>query len=82
MLQLGKTWLAIVCAFTVYPAIIGWLFFNGFGILVKMLPRLKGREVAVERSAWLVIAALLLVGVAFAAVSVWLVIVLLRASAA
>ena len=81
MLQLGKTWIAIVCALTVYPAVIGWLFFNGFAIVVKALPRLRGRDVAVERSAWLFIAPLLLVGVTFAAGSVWLLIVLLRGSA-
>jgi hypothetical protein len=82
MLQLGKTWLAVVCAVTVYPAIVGWLSFNGFGILVKTLPRLRGREVARERSAWLFIAPLLLVGVTFAALSVWLLTVLLRGVAA
>jgi hypothetical protein len=45
MLLLGKSWIAIVCAFSVYPAIVGWLFFNGFSILVKTLPRLRNREV-------------------------------------
>jgi hypothetical protein len=82
MLQLGKDWIAIVCAFTVYPAIVGWLFFNGFSILVKTLPRLRGREVAIEQSAWIVIAALLLVGVTFVALTVWFLVVLLRGLAA
>ena len=82
MLQLGRTWIGVVCAFTIYPAIIGWLFFNGFGILLKTLPRLRGREAAVQRSAWLFVAPLLLLGVTFATLAVWLLIALLRGLAA
>ena len=82
VLQLGKSWLAIVCAFTVYPAMIGWLFFNGCGVLLKTLPRLRSRGVATQRSAWLVIAPLLMLGATFAALSIWLLIAVVRASAA
>src|SRR5688572_27020790 len=77
-LRLGTKWFGVVCAFTVYPVILGWLFFNGCGILLKVLPRLRRGGAAPVRAAWIIIAPLLALGVTLAALSIWLLIVLLR----
>jgi hypothetical protein len=79
VLHPGKTWIAIVCAFTIYPALLGWLFFNGCGILLKTFSRPQRRDVAKAGSVWLIVGPLLMVGVTFAAGSLWLLFALLRA---
>jgi hypothetical protein len=40
VLRLGETWMAVACAVTIYPAIFGWVFFNGYLTLLKTVSRL------------------------------------------
>ena len=35
----GKLWITTILLLTIYPSLIGWLGFNGIGILLTWIPR-------------------------------------------
>ncbi|HEX3358515.1 MAG TPA: hypothetical protein VHS31_16190 [Tepidisphaeraceae bacterium] len=69
-LRLGRFWLWIVFLVTIYPAIIGWLGFNGIGILLKTRPPVQSGER--EPINWLLWSVWLLLGMIFVAGAVGL----------
>ncbi len=81
-LRLGKFWLGIVFLFTIYPAIIGWLGFNGVGILLTTVPQLRQRQAEREPLEWWLIASLVLLGMTFTAGAVGLLLALMWRMAA
>jgi hypothetical protein len=67
VLGLGPQWLAIVCAVTVYPAIIGWLGFNGTRVFVSLLPRVRRRRLVGRAVPSLLLLMFLVLGAVFTA---------------
>jgi amino acid transporter len=64
-MRLGHNWLTAVVLLTIYPAIIGWLAFNGIGLLLNLLPQLHDPSKKRPPLVWALIIAFLLVGVVF-----------------
>jgi hypothetical protein len=71
LLGLGDRWLFTVCLITIYPAMVGWLAFNGGFILLRIV-RNQPQESGSGALAWSLWAAFLILGATFAAVAIWL----------
>ena len=76
-LRLGRFWLGVVLLLMIYPAIIGWLGFNGVGILLTTLPQLRHPQARRQPMEWLLVGALVLLGVTFTAGAVGLLLAIL-----
>jgi len=76
--KLGKFWLWVICLLMIYPAIIGWLGFNGIGILLNVLPQIRQHMKDRPLMERLLIGSFGLVGVTFTALATWFVFIILR----
>jgi hypothetical protein len=70
LLGLGDRWLFAVCLVTIYPAMVGWLGFNGALMLIKMTRKQSQLTESCGALAWSIWVAFLILGATFVAVAI------------
>jgi hypothetical protein len=77
-MHVGRRWLEVVFVLSVLPAIVGWLGFNGIGILLNLLPQLRDLRKERQPSVWLMTGIFLILGLTFTLLAARFIWVLLR----
>lgn len=67
-----------VCLVTIYPALVGWLGFNGIGTVLKVVLRADRVSRTHRVLLWTLLLALMILGLVFVTSAAWIVFSLIR----